>query len=158
MKWRWFINVCNRGRVASNLRQLAAHLPHTKERCKSIHLAYETRDHDRESQWLRISSLEEMWRKERTGISFTSVMFVDEVCKNAFIHVDLHNVNKLSVLGLTIPLGSNGIRVLNVPQLSAQPCRHSTGRPLEGPQTWPLISPHGTVILNSDAVEVQSQN
>lgn len=98
-KWRWFINVCNKGRVASNLRQLAAHLPCTKGRCKSIRLAYETRDHALESQWLRISSLEEMWRKERTGISFTSVMFVNEVCKNELIHVDLLNVNTFSGLG-----------------------------------------------------------
>lgn len=34
--------------------------------------------------------------------------------------------------------------VLKVPQLSAHPCRHSTGRPLSGPQALPVISPHGT--------------
>lgn len=49
-----------------------------------------------------------------------------------------------------LPLGSRGMRVLNEPQLSAQPWRHSTGRPWSGPQTWPLISPHGTGTKSSE--------
>lgn len=43
-----------------------------------------------------------------------------------------------------VPLGRRGMSVLNVPQLSAHPCRHSTGRPPSGPQALPLICPHGT--------------
>lgn len=42
------------------------------------------------------------------------------------------------------PWGSRGTRVLNEPQLSAQPCRQSTGRPWSGPHTVPRISPLGT--------------
>lgn len=43
-----------------------------------------------------------------------------------------------------VPLGRWGMRVLNVPQLSDQPCTHSTGWPCSGPQALPLISPHET--------------
>lgn len=49
------------------------------------------------------------------------------------------------------PLGRRGMRVLKVPQLSDQPCRHSTGRPSSGPQTLPLSCPHGTGMDSSES-------
>lgn len=41
--------------------------------------------------------------------------------------------------------------VLKEPQLSAQPCRHNTGRPSSGPQTLPLTSPQGTCTHSSQS-------
>lgn len=49
------------------------------------------------------------------------------------------------------PLGRRGMRVLKVPQLSDQPCRHSTGRPSSGPQTLPLSCPQGTGMDSSES-------
>lgn len=56
-----------------------------------------------------------------------------------------------------LPLGKKGMSVLNEPQLSAQPCRHSTGWPCSGPQALPLISPHGTGIESSETRDNTAQ-
>lgn len=77
--------------------------------------------------------------------------------KNKRVTKARYSIDNVSVESLSIvfrsssPWGSRGTRVLNEPQLSAQPCRQSTGRPWSGPHTVPLISPQGTWTRRSDS-------
>lgn len=73
---------------------------------------------------------------------------------------DIENVvaeSHACVSGSSSPWGSSGMRVLNEPQLSAHPCRQSTGRPCSGPHTVPRISPQGTATRTSDSTQTNKQ-